>query len=145
MIRSGKTEKAISELEQLYVLCADNNIKNYKVKILNQLLTIYCKDSKTANIATTLNRITDLNKTEKYTENAVKSIITIVRASDYFKVKKELERFISEFDLEIKLKSYLFLLERALDDRDVKESTVIYKVVEEVLENIDNPSASCLL
>lgn len=110
MIRSGKTEQAIAELERLYALCVDNNIKNYKVKILNQLLTIYCKSAKTDNIASTLNRITDLNKTEKYTENAVKSIITIVRASDYFRVKKELERFISEFDLDIKLKSYLFLL-----------------------------------
>lgn len=50
-------EKAISDLEQLYIVCQANNLKNYKIKILNQLLTIYSKNGQTDQIASTLSRI----------------------------------------------------------------------------------------
>jgi hypothetical protein len=118
LIRAGKLSKAINDLEELYVTCQENNIKNYKIKILNQLLTIYCRDLRIDDIISTLARIGELNRQEKYTENAVKSIITIVRTSNYQKVRSQLFEFINSFDLEIKLKSYLLLLERAIEEGD---------------------------
>jgi hypothetical protein len=55
-------DKAIDELEKLYNICEENNLKNYKIKILNQLLTIYSKNGKINQIASTLSRISELNK-----------------------------------------------------------------------------------
>ena len=99
----------------MYKTCEEHNLKNYKIKILNQLLTIYSKNGTVEKISNILIRIADLNKQEKYTENAVKSIITIVRGTNYQKIRQDLINFIENFDQEIKLKSYLFLLERAIE------------------------------
>ena len=111
-------EKAIDELEKLYVTCEEHNLKNYKMKILNQLLTIYSKDAKVDKISKVLSRISDVNKQEKFPENSVRSIITIVRGSNYGKLKQQLIDFIEQFDQETNLKSYLFLLERAIEEGD---------------------------
>ena len=116
MLRNGKQDKAIQDLEQLYLVCEDNNLKHYKIKILNQLLSIYSKNSSIGKISSTLSKISSLNKQEKFTENAVKSILTIVRGANYKQLKNEVTSFIEEFDREIKLKLYLFLLERSLDE-----------------------------
>jgi hypothetical protein len=44
-------------LERLYTTAEENNLKNYKVKILNQLLQIYSKNARKANLKSTLERI----------------------------------------------------------------------------------------
>ena len=133
LIRAGKLDKAITDLEKLYQTCQEHNLKNYKVKILNQLLSIYSKNSKIDKISLTLSRISELNKQEKFTENAVKGIITIVRGSNYAKLKKELTVFIEQFDQEIKLKSYLFLLERALEENDKAEAKTSHEKIESLV------------
>lgn len=77
-------------------------------------------------MSTTLSRISELNKQEKFTENAVKSIVTIVRGANFNKNKKDILQFIEQFDLEIKMKAYMFLLERALDEKDKTESQSMF-------------------
>lgn len=93
---------------------------------MNQLLTIYSKGNKSNQVSTTLSRISELNKQEKFTENAVKSIVTIVRGANFSKNKKDILQFIEQFDLEIKMKAYMFLLERALDEKDKTESQSMF-------------------
>jgi hypothetical protein len=129
----------------LYQTCEEHNLKNYKVKILNQLLTIYCKNNNSDKISLTLQRINQLNKQEKFTENAVKAIITIVRGASYSKTKKELLGFIDQFDQDIRLKSYLFLLERAVEEGDKAEAKSTFQQVELLVEESDNLTASLQL
>lgn len=93
---------------------------------MNQLLTIYSKGNKSNQVSITLSRISELNKQEKFTENAVKSIVTIVRGANFNKNKKDILQFIEQFDLEIKMKAYMFLLERALDEKDKTESQSMF-------------------
>lgn len=129
----------------MYKTCEEHNLKNYKIKILNQLLTIYSKNERVEKISNILSRIAELNKQEKYTENAVKSIITIVRGSNYAKIKGDLINFIENFDQETKLKSYLFLLERAIEESDKNEARNIYGKVESLVDEYDNLNASLQL
>ncbi len=53
-------------MEKLYKVASDNNLKNYKIKILNQLLQIYCKDSRLADIEVIMGRVCLLNHQDKY-------------------------------------------------------------------------------
>lgn len=131
LIREGKWEKAVQELEELYGTAEANNLKNYKVKILSQLLQIYSKNSRLDSLRSTIQRISQLNQQEKYTENSIKSIIAILRANDYRHIQKDLLQFIALLDPQIRVKSYLMLLEKAIEDKDVKDAGVLFKLIEE--------------
>ena len=92
------------------------------MKILNQLLQIYSKNFRKANLKSTLERISSLNNQEKYTETAIKSIIAILRASDYANIREDLLNFIAGLDPLLKIKSYLMLLEKSVEEKDIKDS-----------------------
>ena len=46
MLRKGQVGQAVKELDSLYETAKDNNLKNYKIKILLELLQINVKQSK---------------------------------------------------------------------------------------------------
>lgn len=110
LIRKALWPQAIEELEKLYTTSEENNLKSWKIKILNQLLQIYCKNFQVDCIKTTIHRIAELNKQEKYMENSVRSIVTIMRNSDYQRIRTELLSFIEQLESQLRLKSYLLLL-----------------------------------
>ena len=93
---------------------------------MNQLLQIYAKNNKLDNIRSTIHRITQLNSQEKYTENSIKSIISILRSTDYNQIKKDVLDFISLLDWNIRVKSYLLLLEKAIEEKDRKECAILF-------------------
>ena len=63
----------------------------------------------------TLERISSLNNQEK-------SIIAILRASDYANIREDLLNFIAGLDPLLKIKSYLMLLEKSVEEKDIKDS-----------------------
>ena len=46
MIRKGQVGQAVKELDSLYETAKDHNLKNYKIKILLELLHVNVKESK---------------------------------------------------------------------------------------------------
>lgn len=140
LIREGKWEKAVQELEDLYGTAEQNNLKNYKVKILSQLLQIYSKNSRLDSLRSTIQRISQLNQQEKYTENSIKSIIAILRANDYRHIQKDLLEFISLLDPQIKVKSYLILLEKAIEDKDVNDARALFELISNNQEEEGHPA-----
>ena len=67
MIRKGQLPQALSELETLYTTAQENNLKNYKIKILLELVQIYMKQGQANQIKGTLTRIQELNQQEPLT------------------------------------------------------------------------------
>jgi outer membrane protein assembly factor BamD (BamD/ComL family) len=57
LIRQGQWQRAVEELEALYTTAEEHGLKNYKVKILSQLLQIYSKNSRLDNLRSTITRI----------------------------------------------------------------------------------------
>ena len=146
-IRNGTIDraKAISELDDLLKLCEEHNVKNYKTKILNEKLHLHSKDSKVDQISKVLSQISEVNKQEKFNFNSVKQIITIIRDSNYAKLKQQLREFLEQFDQEIKLRAYLYLFERAIDANDKVQSKELFTKVEGLVEEQENLAAALQL
>lgn len=121
----------MEELETLYATAEEHGLKNYKVKILNQLLQIYSKNSRLDSLRSTITRITELNTQEKYTENSIRAIVSILRATDYHKIRNDLLQFIAQLDPQIRVKSYLMLLEKAIEEKDLKDSEELFSLIAE--------------
>lgn len=130
LIREGRWEKAVDELEALYATAEEHSLKNYKVKILNQLLQIYSKNRRLEALKTTISRIAQLNTQEKYTENSIRAIVAILRASDYASIRPDLLDFIASLDAQIRVKSYLMLLEKAIEEKDLKDADALFELIE---------------
>jgi hypothetical protein len=113
------------------------------VKILNQLLQIYCKNNRLDDLRSTINRISSLNAQEKYTENSIRTIVAILRASDYHKIRTDLLAFIALLDPAIRVNSYLMLLEKALEEKDLKDADALFELVRSSQD--ETPSAKVML
>ena len=106
---------------------------------------MHSKDSKVDQISKVLSQISEVNKQEKFNFNSVKQIITIIRDSNYAKLKQQLRDFLEQFDPEIKLRSYLYLFERAIDANDKAEGKELFGKVESLVEEQENISATIQL
>jgi hypothetical protein len=69
-----------------------------------------------------LDRISQLNKKERYTENAVKSIIMSIKSlphDNFNQIKAYIYGFLNQLDSLGKIRSYLLFLEKAVDENDL--------------------------
>jgi hypothetical protein len=128
-IRECQWDRAIEELETLYGTAEEHGLKNYKVKILNQLLQIYSRNSRLDSLRSTITRISELNAQEKYTENSIRTIVAILRATDYPNIRPDLLAFIALLDPQVRVKSYLMLLEKAIEEKDLKDADALFELV----------------
>lgn len=62
LLRKNSIDQCIHSLEELYQISITQELKNWKVKILNFLLQIYCRGNNPEKISQTLERISELNK-----------------------------------------------------------------------------------
>ncbi len=113
LLRKNEIDKCIVSLEELYEISVTQELKNWKVKILNFLLQIYCRADNSGKISQTLERISELNQKEKYTENSIKSIILTIKSLpvETFTANKDfVYGFIGQLDNLGKIRSYLLFL-----------------------------------
>lgn len=99
------------------------------MKILNQLLSIYSQNGRIDHLRSTISRISDLNSQEKYTDNSIRSIVGILRSADYARIRSDVLAFIALLDPQLKVKSYLMLLEKAVEEKDLKDAEELFDLV----------------
>lgn len=99
------------------------------MKILNQLLSIYSQNGRIDHLRTTISRISDLNTQEKYTDNSIRSIVSILRSADYPRIRSDVLAFIALLDPQLRFKSYLMLLEKAVEEKDIKDAEELFDLV----------------
>jgi hypothetical protein len=55
--------------------------------------------------------------------------VAILRANDYPKIRTDLLNFIALLDPQIRVKSYLMLLEKAIEEKDLKDCEALFELV----------------
>ena len=69
--------------------------------------------------------------------------MAILRASDYNQIRTDLLAFISLLDPPIRLNSYLMLLEKAIEEKDLKDAEALFELVRSSQHH--TPSAKVML
>ena len=92
------------------------------------MLDLSCRKKDSQKIVSSLENILKLHESEKLTDTAVKSIITTLKTLDekIFREKSDfLMNFFSKLDPPNTMKGYLFLLEKALTDKNKEKAIEI--------------------
>lgn len=55
--------------------------------------------------------------------------MAILRASDYPKIREDLLAFIAVLDAHLRVKSYLMLLEKAIEEKDLRDSEALFELI----------------
>jgi len=69
--------------------------------------------------------------------------VAILRSSEYNKIRTDLLAFISLLDPAIRVNSYLMLLEKAIEEKDLKDAEALFELVRSSQD--DAPSAKVML
>ena len=69
--------------------------------------------------------------------------MAILRSSEYNKIRTDLLAFISLLDPAIRVNSYLMLLEKAIEEKDLKDAEALFELVRSSQD--DAPSAKVML
>ena len=145
MIRKGQLGQALGELDTLYATAKEHNLKNYKIKILLELVQINIKQGKMEELKRTVDRLKELNSEEPLTENTVKTVVTILRGGNYRQTRECLLNFLAKLPVSLQLKSILKLLGRAIEEKDKADAQHMFGRVQEMIEAGEEPPASVLL
>ena len=89
------------------------------------MLDLSCRKKDSQKIVTSLENILKLHESEKLTDTAVKSIITTLKSLDekIFQEKSDfIMTFFSKLDPSNTMKGYLFLLEKALTEKNKEKA-----------------------